>query len=39
MYKNLVYQWLTSHIATWPQLGAQLPLLNNSNPQNYNAQS
>ena len=35
LYKNLIYQWLTSHIANWLHLGAELPFLNNSSHQNY----
>ena len=34
-YQNLIYQWLTSHIANWLHLGAELPFLNNSSHQNY----
>ena len=35
--KTEIYQWLTSHhiIATWPYLGAKIPLLDDSSPQNY----
>ena len=34
--KPKIYQWLTSHhiIATWLYLGAKIPLLNGSSPQN-----
>ena len=34
-YQSLIYQWLTSHIANWLHLGAELPFLNNISHQNY----